>query len=121
MLKNLIIQSKEEKKNGQITRRISRRRMVLNPMIKKSSSICIPNMRIQVCIVAYEKCHFSKYGWKKNGQIQGRISRRRLFPSPIYNKSSSTCILNMRILACMVVEKSLTKYFIPQSMKGKKI
>ena len=26
----------------------------------------------------------------------------------------------MRILACMVVEKSLTKYFIPQSMKGKK-
>ena len=27
----------------------------------------------------------------------------------------------MRILACMVVEIALTKYFIPQSMKGKKI
>ena len=27
----------------------------------------------------------------------------------------------MRILACMVVEKSLMKYFIPQNMKGKKI
>ena len=27
----------------------------------------------------------------------------------------------MSILACMVVEKSLTKHFILQSMKGKKI
>ena len=27
----------------------------------------------------------------------------------------------MSILPCMVVEKSLTKYFIPQSMEGKKI
>ena len=43
------------------------------------------------------------------------------FSIPPYNKSSSTCIPNMRILACMVVEKSLMKYFIPQNMKGKKI
>ena len=83
-------------------------------------------MSIQVCIVVVQKSlmknvSLQSMDGKKIGQIQGRISRRRLFPSPIYNKSSSTCIPNIRILACMVVEKSLTKYFIPQSMKGKKI
>ena len=53
---------------------------------------------------------------KKIGKIQGRIRGEGWLPIQQYNKSS-----NVRILACMVVEKSLTKYFIPQSMKGKKI
>ena len=57
---------------------------------------------------------------KKSGQMQGRISRRSWFSIPRYIKSSSTCILNISILACMVVEKSLTKNFILQSMEGKK-
>ena len=37
------------------------------------------------------------------------------------NKSSSTCVPNMSILACMVVEKSLTQNFNLQSMEGKKL
>ena len=59
---------------------------------------------------------------KKLGQIQGRISRRsmvlyeelaedRWFSISQYNKLSSTCISNMYILACMAVEKSLTKIY----------
>ena len=46
---------------------------------------------------------------KKIGQIQGRISRRRLVCNPKYSMSSSICIPNMTLLACKVVEKSLTK------------
>ena len=57
---------------------------------------------------------------KKSGQMQGRICCRRLVINPTVHKSSSTCVPNMSILACMVVEKSLTKNFILQSMEGKK-
>ena len=58
---------------------------------------------------------------KKIRQIHGRIKVEGWFPIPRYNKSSSTCIPNMSILACMVIEKSLTKNVILQSMEGKKI
>ena len=43
------------------------------------------------------------------------------FSIPWYHKSSSICIPNMIILVCMVVEKSLMKNVIFQSMDGKKI
>ena len=45
---------------------------------------------------------------KKIGQIQGRISRR-LVCNPTNNICSSICIPNMTTLACMIVEKFLTK------------
>ena len=48
---------------------------------------------------------------KKIGQIKGQIRGEGWFSIPGYNKSSSTCIPNMSILAGMVVEKSLTKNF----------
>ena len=40
---------------------------------------------------------------------------------PMINKSSSICIPNMSILVCTVVENSLMKNVILQSMDGKKI
>ena len=68
-------------------------------------------MTILVCMVVVksdEKFHSSKKGWNENVSIPG------------FNKSSLTCIPNMTILACMVVENFLTKDFILRSMKGKK-
>ena len=46
---------------------------------------------------------------KKIGQIQGRIRGEVWFAIPQYSMSSSICIPNMTLLACKVVEKSLTK------------
>ena len=67
MLKNLIIQSKEGKKNG---RRISKGRMVLNLMIKQvviNLHTKYEHSSAHSCIVVIdEKCHSSKYGWKEN-------------------------------------------------------
>ena len=52
----------------------------------KSSSICIPNMRILVCKVVekflMKNVILQSMDGKKIGQIQGRISRRRLVPNP---------------------------------------
>ena len=42
------------------------------------------------------------------------------FSIPSQNKLSSICIPNMSILVCKVEEKCLMKYFILQSMDGKK-
>ena len=42
-------------------------------------------------------------------QSGGIISRRRLVCNPTIQMSSSICIPNMTLLACKVVEKSLTK------------
>ena len=58
---------------------------------------------------------------KKIEQIQGRLSRRRLVPNPTIQQVTINLHTKYEILACMVVKESLTKYFIPQSMKGKKI
>ena len=46
---------------------------------------------------------------KKIGQMHGRIRGEGWFEIPRYSMSSSICIPNMTFLACMVVEKSLTK------------
>ena len=48
---------------------------------------------------------------KKIGQIQGKIRGEYLFSIPRYKKMPSTCIPNISILACMVVETSLKKTF----------
>ena len=53
--------------------------------------------------------------------MQGGIAGEGWFSIPRYNKLSSTRVLNMSILACMVVEISLTKIFIFQSIEGKKL
>ena len=100
---------------------MSRRSLVYN----KSSSICIPNITIPAC-KAVEKSVtknliIQSMEGKKIGQIQRRISRRRLVLHPLTQQAFSTCIPNMSILACMVIKKSLPKYFILQSMEGKKI
>ena len=57
---------------------------------------------------------------KKIEQIQGMISRRR----KVLNRTIQVVInrhINMSILACIAVEKSLTKHFILQSIEGKRI
>ena len=46
---------------------------------------------------------------KKIGQIKGRMRGEGWFAIPQYSMSSSICIPNMTLLACKVVEKSLTK------------
>ena len=110
LTKNVIIQSIERKKIGQIQGKISRRRLVRNPTIQ----YIIINLLTKYDYSSLhsfkeifdEKFHHSKYGRKKIGE---------------YNTSLSTCIPNMTTLACTVSQKSLTKNFIIQSMERKKI
>ena len=114
LTKNVILQSIEGKKIGQIQGRISRRRLVHNPTIQQD----IINLHTKdeystlhgCCEIFDENFNQSMEG-KEIGQIKGRIRGEGWFLIPRYNKSSSTCIPNMSILACMVVEKSLTKNF----------
>ena len=86
LTKNFIIQSMERKKIGQIQGRISRRRLVRNPTIQ----YIIINLLTKY---DYSSLHsfteiFDKnfiiqsMERKKIGQIQGRISRRRLVRNP---------------------------------------
>ena len=91
LIKNFILQSKDEKKIGPIQGRISRRSLVLNPTIQQ----VITNLQIQYdhsslhgCgEILDEKFQSSKNGRKENwtntgknkrrkniGQIQGRIN-----------------------------------------------
>ena len=111
----------ERKKN----RRISRRRLVRNPMVQYT----IINLHTKY---EYSSLHsfteifdenfiIQSMERKKIRQIQGRISRRRLICNPTYNTSLSTCIPNMNTLASTVLQKSLKKNFIIQSMERKKI
>ena len=58
---------------------------------------------------------------KTIGQIQGRIKGEGWFAIPRYTTSLSTCIPNMTTIAYTVSQKSLTKNFIIQSIKRKKI
>ena len=58
---------------------------------------------------------------KKIRQIQGRVSRGKLVSNPTIQQviiNLHTKYENSSLHGC---EKSLTKYFIHQSMKGKKI
>ena len=85
LTKKFLIQSMERKKIGQIQRRKSTRRLVCDPTIKYTI-IDVHTKHDYSSLHSYteifdEKCHFSKYG-KKIGQIQGRISMRRLVGSP---------------------------------------
>ena len=58
---------------------------------------------------------------KKIGQIQGRISRRRLVCNPTIQYIIINLLTKYDSLACTVSQKSLTKNFIIQSMERKKI
>ena len=58
---------------------------------------------------------------KKIGQIQGRISRRRLVLNPTIQYIIINLIPNVTTLACTVSQKSLKKKSIIQSMERKKI
>ena len=125
LTKNFILQSMEGKKRGQIQGKIGKRSLVLNPTIQQVViNLHTINMSILAFMVAEKSLTknfiLQSMEGKKRGQMQGRISRRSWFSILRYIKSSSTCIPNMSILACMVVEKSLTKNFILQSMEGKK-
>ena len=86
LTKNFIIRSMERQKIGQIQGRIRRRRLVRNPTIQ----YIIINLHTKYeysslhsfTEIFDEKFHHSKYGKKEIGQIQGRISSRRLVRNP---------------------------------------
>ena len=126
LMKNFIIQNMERKKMGQIQGRISRRMLVHNPTIQY---IIINLLTIydysslqNFTEIFDENSIIQIMERKKIGQIQRRISRKRLVCNPtIYNTTLSTCIPNMTILACMVSQKSLTKNFIIQNRERKKM
>ena len=106
----------ERKKIGQIQGRISRRRLVRNPTIQ----YIIINLLTKYDYSSLhsfteifdEKFHHSKYGKKENWTNTGKNKQEKAegwFAIPRYSMSSSTFIPNMSLLACKVVEKSLTK------------
>ena len=83
--KIFIIYNMERKKIGQIQGRISRRRQVRNPTIQYIISTCIKydfSSLHSFKEIFDKKFHYSKYGKKKNGQIQGIISMKRLVRNP---------------------------------------
>ena len=101
-----------KKENGQIQGRISRRRLLRNPTIQYiiinlltkydySSSYSFTE-------IIDEKFHHSKYGKKEYWTNTGKNKQEKA-GLPQYSMSSSICIPNMTLLACKVVEKSLTK------------
>ena len=75
----------ERKKIGQMQGRISRRRLVRNPTIQYIIIILLSKYEYSslhsFTEIFDEKFHYSKYG-KKIGQIQGRISMRKLVRNP---------------------------------------
>ena len=80
--KNFIIQSMERKKIGQIQGRIRGEGWFSIPRYNTSLSTCIPNMTTLACTVSQKSLTknfiIQSMERKKIGQIQGRISRRRL-------------------------------------------
>ena len=121
------------KKKEQIQGRTSRRRPIFNATIQ----LDVVNLYTKYDIRLYTRydhssLHVVEKSLTKNfilpslkgkqiGQIQGRIRREGWFSIPRCNKSSSASISNMTILACILVDKSLTKNFFMQNMEGKKI
>ena len=86
LTKNFIIESTERKKIGQIQGRISRRRLVCNPMIQ----YIIINLHTKYDYSSLhssteifdKKFHHSKYGKKENWTNTGKNKRRRLVCNP---------------------------------------
>ena len=86
LTKNFINQNMERKKIGQLQGRISMRRLVRNP----ATQCVIINLHTKYDYSSLhsfteifdEKFHHSKYGKNENGQIQERISMRRLVRNP---------------------------------------
>ena len=82
---NSLFQIWKERKTNKIWWRISTR-LVSVPQYNTSLSTCIPNMTILACMVSQKslKKNFiiQSMERKKIGQIQGRISRRRLVRNP---------------------------------------
>ena len=81
LTKNFIIQSRERKKIRQIQGRISRRRLVLDPMIQH----VVINLHskydyssLHDCGEIFdEKFHYSKYGKKENGANTGKNKQEK--------------------------------------------
>ena len=84
--KNFSIQSMERKKIGQIQGRIRGEGWFTIPRYITSLSTCIPNMTTLACTVSQKSLTknfiIQSMERKKIGQIQGRISRRRLVCNP---------------------------------------
>ena len=86
LTKTFIIQSMERKKIGQIQGSIRAEGWFAIPRYNTSLSTCIPNMITLACTVSQKsltkKFIIQSMERKKIGQIQGRISRRRLVCNP---------------------------------------
>ena len=86
LMKNFIIQSMERKKIRQIQGRRRGEGWFTIPRYTISFSTCIPNMTTLACIVSQKSLTknsiIQSMERKKIGQIQGRISRRRLVRNP---------------------------------------
>ena len=86
LTKNYIIQSMERKKIGQIQGRIRGDDWFAIPRYNTSLSTCSPNMTTLACTVSQKSLTknfiIESMERKKIGQIQGRISRRRLVCNP---------------------------------------
>ena len=116
------------KKNRQIQTRISKRRLALNLTLQQaviSLHTKYKHSSLQGCREILAKLSlFKECKERKLDKYKRRYAGDDWFSIPRYNNSSyqilNTCVPNMTILACTVVEESLTKKYIVQSMKGKK-
>ena len=86
LTKNFFIQSMERKKTGQIQGRIRGEGWFTIPRYTTSLSTCIPNMTSLASTVSQKSLTknfiIQSMERKKIGQIQGRISRRKLVCNP---------------------------------------
>ena len=86
LTKNFIIQSMERKKIGQIQGRIRGEGWFTIPRYTTSLSTCTPNMTALACTVSQKSLTknfiIQSMERKKIGQMQGRISRKRLVRNP---------------------------------------
>ena len=123
LTKNFIIQRMVGKKIGQIQGKISRGRLFLNPtiyLVVINLQTKFEHSSLHGCgEIFYEKFYSSKCGRKEKWTNTG-MKKQKKGGSQSHDKSSSTCIPNMSILACMVVEKSFTKIFYLHSVERKK-
>ena len=101
---------------------------MLNPWIREALiSTCVLNMTILVCIVVEISLMKNFIILRMDRQNLGEICKNYTpkqagsFSIPCYNISTTTCIPNMIILACTVVEISLSKNFIILRLKRRKV
>ena len=116
LTKNSIIQSMERKKIGQIQGRINRRRLVRNPIIQYIN-ISLHTKYDYSSLHSFkeifdEKFHYSNYGKKKIGQIQGRVIKRRFVCNPTIQYIINILYTKYDYFSLHVSQTPLTKKFI---------